>query len=81
VIAWPTIFVSRLTTPAPWGLTRAEMSKEVFGRNRSSREIAQALGLLQELGLAWCEVDRSGAGRPVERWRSKLTNKTNSDHG
>lgn len=50
------------------GLSRSEMSREVFGRNRSTREITQALGVLSELGLAYGEVDRSGAGRPVERW-------------
>jgi hypothetical protein len=50
------------------GLTRAEMSTEVFGRNRSASEIARALALLHELGLARGERDASGAGRPVERW-------------
>jgi hypothetical protein len=50
------------------GLTRAEMSRDVFGRNRSAREISQALRLLKDLGLARGEIDRSGVGRPVERW-------------
>jgi Protein of unknown function (DUF3987) len=50
------------------GLTRAEMSRDVFGRNRSAREITQALALLHEHGLARGDVDRSGAGRPVEHW-------------
>jgi hypothetical protein len=50
------------------GLTRAEMSREVFGRNRSTREITDALALLHRLGYAVGESDRSGAGRPIERW-------------
>ena len=50
------------------GLSRSEMSREVFGRNRSAREIAQALAVLSEHRLAWGDVDRSGVGRPVECW-------------
>lgn len=50
------------------GITRTDMSREIFGRNRSAREIGEALALLQNLGFAQYEVDRSGAGRPVERW-------------
>ena len=50
------------------GVTRSEMSRDVFGRNRSAGEISRALALLQEYGLARGEVDRSGAGRPIERW-------------
>jgi hypothetical protein len=46
----------------------------VFGRNRSARKIAQALALLHGHGLARGEVDRSGAGRPTERWYPCLTN-------
>jgi hypothetical protein len=50
------------------GLSRSEMTRELFGRNRSAREINQALAVLHQHGLARGEVDRSGAGRPVERW-------------
>jgi len=57
------------------GLTRAEMSREVLGRNRSAREIRHALDLLHELNLAWTEAERTGVGRPVERWyTSEATN-------
>ena len=56
------------------GLTRSEMSRDVFGRNRSAGEIERALALLKEHGLARGEVDRSGAGRPVERWFPSVTN-------
>jgi hypothetical protein len=59
-----------LTGAGAVGLSRAEMSREVFGRNRSAKQIMQALSLLEELQLARSEVDRSGAGRPVERWYS-----------
>ena len=57
-----------LTAAGAVGLSRAEMSRDVFGRNRSAREITQALTLLHELHLARGDVDGSGAGRPVERW-------------
>jgi hypothetical protein len=50
------------------GLTRTDMTRDVFGRNRSGREISEALSRLQDLGLVRGEIDRSGAGRPVERW-------------
>jgi hypothetical protein len=50
------------------GLTRTEMNRDIFGQNRSTSEIGRALTLLNELGLARGELDRSGAGRPVERW-------------
>ena len=50
------------------GLARAEMLRDVFGRNRSAREIAEALALLHRLGYARGERDCSGARRPVERW-------------
>ena len=59
-----------LTAAGAVGLSRAEMSRDVFGRNRSAREITQALALLSEHQLARGDVDRSGAGRPVERWYS-----------
>jgi hypothetical protein len=60
--------MAALREAGPSGLSRSEMSRDVFGRNRSAREITQALGVVQEHELAWGEVDRSGAGRPVERW-------------
>ena len=59
-----------LTEAGAVGLSRAEMSRDVFGRNRSTREITQGLTLLSEHHLARGDVDRSGAGRPVERWYS-----------
>jgi hypothetical protein len=59
-----------LRTAGVLGLSRAEMSRDVFARNRSARQITQALTLLHEHQLARGEMDRSGAGRPVERWYS-----------
>jgi hypothetical protein len=55
------------------GLTRAEMSREIFGRNRSAREINESLAVLRRNGYIRGETDRSGAGRPVERWFYSLT--------
>jgi hypothetical protein len=50
------------------GLARADMSRDVFGRNRPSREIGEALERLREHGLARGQRESSGVGRPVERW-------------
>lgn len=52
------------------GVTRTEMNKDIFSRNRSRAQIAEGLNLLRECGLARCEIDNTGAGRPVERWYS-----------
>lgn len=54
------------------GLTRTEISYEL-GRNKTAHEISRALERLEELGLAHVDIDRSGAGRPVERWFADLT--------
>ena len=58
------------------GLSRAEMSREVFGRNRSAREITQALTLLNEHQLARGDVDRfrrTPALRRVLRWAASAS--------
>ena len=49
------------------GLTRTDI-RDYFGRNRASHEIVRALTLLEEHGRAKHIEDRSGRGRPVERW-------------
>jgi hypothetical protein len=49
------------------GLSRTEI-RDLFGRNRSAPEIARALSMLLEYGRACRADDRSGPGRPVERW-------------
>jgi hypothetical protein len=51
------------------GLSR-EQIRILFSGNRSSEQIARALGSLSELGLAESEsVKREGPGRPTERWK------------
>jgi Protein of unknown function (DUF3987)/Primase C terminal 1 (PriCT-1) len=52
---------------APYGLTRSEMS-DLFGRNRSMREIDRALTSLAECGLADRVKVDTERGRPAERW-------------
>ncbi len=50
------------------GLTRRDLLHDVFGRNKPASEISRALDLLAECHLARHEDDRSGGGRPAERW-------------
>jgi hypothetical protein len=50
------------------GLTRRDLLHGVFGRNKSAGEITRALALLADCHLARHEEDRSGGGRPAERW-------------
>ena len=54
---------------APSGMTRTEIS-DVFGRNRSSGDISQALELLLTSGKARFVTTPSGrrGGRPLETW-------------
>ncbi|HOJ61679.1 MAG TPA: hypothetical protein PK878_15450 [bacterium] len=52
---------------APDGLTRKEIIENVFQRNKSSEEIAQALHLLEEAGMARKEKILTG-GKPAEKW-------------
>ena len=53
---------------APEGLTRTEINS-LFGRNRKSSEIANAVTVLLASGLAARATEMTG-GRPVERWVS-----------
>jgi hypothetical protein len=48
------------------GITRAELSN-AFGRHKSSYEIARALGVLANSGLAFCNTEKTD-GRSAERW-------------
>jgi hypothetical protein len=58
-----------LTTAGEIGLTQTEIFSQVFGRNVPATEIAQALGLLEEIGRVYSqEVRTGGPGRPVVRW-------------
>jgi len=49
------------------GMTRTEIRRTVFKDNKTSGEVARALGLLQRYGLARCESVQT-EGRPAERW-------------
>ena len=57
----------RALRSAPTGLTRTDIAN-LFGRNKSAREIGRALAMLEGSGLAIAARDKSGEGRPVERW-------------
>jgi len=60
--------LAALRAAAPSGLTRTELLHDVFGRNRAAAEIGRALNVLEQSHLVRREDDRSGAGRPAERW-------------
>ena len=49
------------------GLTRTDISN-YFGRNKGASEIARALNVLAERGLARRVMEQSESGRPSERW-------------
>ena len=53
----------------PESLTKTEIS-QLFGRNRSAADLDRALELLHTHQLAAVDIDKSGAGRPIERWVS-----------
>mgnify|MGYP001002758108 CR=1 FL=1 len=53
-----------LLRQAPNGLTRNEICNH-FGRHRSAKEIATALGLLAEYGKARMAKDAAAGGRPA----------------
>ena len=55
------------------GLTRTEMLHQVFGHNKSAGEIADALRLLHDNGLAHRQNDLDpDTGRATERWFPSL---------
>lgn len=51
------------------GLTRTQISKELFGRHRQAADISRALGSLAERGLVTCQMEGT-LGRSAERWRA-----------
>lgn len=59
--------IRRALRNAPEGLTRTQL-RDLFGRNRSSDEIARALGFLLGHGLARSERRDDTGGRPAELW-------------
>jgi Protein of unknown function (DUF3987)/CHC2 zinc finger/Toprim-like len=52
---------------APNGMTKTEISVEVFNRHASSAEIDEALRLLHGLKMAYYRVEITG-GAPLQRW-------------
>jgi len=50
------------------GLTRSELLHRLFNGNKSAAEVTRALAVLHGCVLARAEEDRSGHGRPAERW-------------
>ena len=52
---------------APNGLTKTEISAEVFNRHASSADIDGALRFLHELHLAYYRVENTG-GASLQRW-------------
>jgi hypothetical protein len=57
--------IRTLCTPdAPSGMTKTEISVEVFNRHASSADIDEALRLLLGLGMVYCLVEASG-GAPI----------------
>jgi len=53
---------------APKGLTRKEISVEVFQRHAKAKVIASLLGDMLTRGLIRRETDAATGGRPAERW-------------
>jgi hypothetical protein len=52
---------------APDGMTKTEISVQVFNRHASSADLDEALRLLHGLGMAACRIETSG-GAPIQRW-------------
>ena len=54
---------------APAGLTRSDLTRDVFHGNVSGGDLSRALTLLRQSGLAACRREPGvGTGRPPERW-------------
>jgi hypothetical protein len=59
--------LSNLRRLYPESMTRTEISL-LFQRNKPASDLERALTMLLECNLAKVDKDRSGDGRPVERW-------------
>jgi len=56
----------------PQGMTRSQISQDVFGRNCSKTLVDAALSCLFDAGLAELRIDpQKKSGRPAERWFAK----------
>jgi len=49
------------------GMTKTEISADVFNRHASSTDLDEALRLLYGMGMAVCRFEASG-GAPIQRW-------------
>jgi len=63
---------------APKGMTKTEISGEVFNRHASSTEIDEALRLLHGLKMVTFKTE-STAGAPTQRWFSTMENREISE--
>jgi hypothetical protein len=61
------LILSELRRLWPESSTRTEIS-QLFNRHKPTTEIARALAMLLDYKLATVDQDRSGDGRPTERW-------------
>jgi hypothetical protein len=64
--------ILRALREEPLGLTREQITVDVFGKNKHREEIARALAVLQGLGLVILQNEKT-AGRPLERWFNAAT--------
>ncbi len=62
--------LAALRRVAPESMTRSEISRGLFGRNKPAMDIDRAFKLLEDCQLATHEQDRAGDGRLTERWFS-----------
>jgi hypothetical protein len=53
----------------PEGLTRTEITRDVFDKHKTAKQIAALLSELLTYGLIHRRRDASTGGRPAERWR------------
>jgi hypothetical protein len=60
--------ILRALRKRPNGLSRKQISEEVFARNLDSAKISEALECLRNLGLADSVMERVDRGRHPERW-------------
>lgn len=66
--------ILRALREAPAGLTRTDI-RDLFGRNRSAREVGSALATLTEHGCAYSRSELT-EGRPAQRWFANVSGTT-----
>ena len=68
------IFLTAMMIGIAAGLTRSEL-RDLFSRNRSSKDIGQALQRLATTGRVHAERQQQ-RGRPTELWRARRDTST-----